>query len=300
MISVIIASLNENNDILNKTIESIKNSSGNRTEIIVIDDCSDCKVEINYDDVVFIRNDTRLGAAKSKDKGIKLSKNPYIFITDAHMIFKDGWYDEVLKSLENKPKSLYCGVCLGLSETNFDLNKCEGAYVGARLFLKEGNEFVDGKWSHIVSNESDYEISCVMGACYFMHKSWYEYIKGYDDLIAWGSEEPCLSIKTWLSGGDVRINKKIKIGHMFRNNAPYYTEIHKILYNKIRMVYCFFPEELSNDLITKMSSLPFFNEAIELINNDEIIINEYKKYYKSIFAKDIYWLIDKFKINMCN
>jgi polypeptide N-acetylgalactosaminyltransferase len=296
MISVIITSLNEKNDILNKTIKSIKETCNNQAEIIVIDDCSDHNIKLDYNDVFSIRNSERLGVAKSRDKGVKLAKNPYIFITDAHMIFKNGWYENVLKSLIDKPKSLYCGTCLGLSEEKFELKNCAGKYTGARLFFYETNEFLDGKWTSGNGINKDYEISCIMGACYFMHRSWYDYIKGLEDLTAWGSDEPCLSIKTWLAGGEVRINEEVVVGHMFRHAAPYCTEIRKILYNKIRMIESFFPSEIANKLYTKMETDPLFMDAIALIQSDKEEIFRYKEYYKSIFVKDIYWLVEKFNI----
>lgn len=296
MLSIILPTLNENNLILEKTIESIFKNSPSNIEIIVIDDNSNTEPQFkNKNKIIFHRNKIRLGAAQSKHYGVCLSTKKYIFLTDSHVLFDHNYYDNVLKSLENRPNSLYCGVCLGLSEDRFDLARYNGAYYGARLFLYEDNQFLDGKWTH-ANPEDDYEISCVMGANYFMHKSHFFKIRGYADLRAWGSEEPCLSIKTWLSGGEVRLNKNVKIGHMFRNNAPYTTNIKEIIYNKIRLAQTLLPEDLARILISKLNQDISYFSARQIIRKEDNIIKEFKKYYSSIFNKDIYWLCHKFNI----
>jgi len=302
VLSIIITSLNEKPQILNQTIRSILDTSPEDIEIIVIDDCSDTPVNLEYKgkNIKFERNKFRLGAAQSKHNGVTLSSKPYVFLTDAHVLFVPGWHEETLKTLENKPNSLFCGTCLGLSEGKFDLNQANGAYVGARLFLYDKNDkqILDGKWINNRKDENNYEISCVMGANYFMHKSHFFKIRGFSELRAWGSEEPCLSLKTWLSGGEVRLNKDVKIGHMFRDSAPYITNIKEILYNKIRMSKSFFDKEFSDKLISKIPDDINKKSALELVGREHKIIEEHKNYYKSIFVRDINWLCEKFKIEI--
>lgn len=301
MISVIITALNEDKNILNQTVDSIWNTSNGKAEIIVIDDCSEIPVEINNKNVILRRNVFRMGAAMSKHLGVTLSTKPYIFLTDGHVLFDKNWYNEALKSLKDNPTTLWCGTCLGLTKDNFNLSTYKGAYRGARLFLydEKDKQILDGKWIENKREENNYEISCVMGANYFMHKNWFFKIRGYGDLIAWGSEEPCLSIKTWLMGGEVRLNKDVIIGHMFRDTAPYRTFIKEIIYNKIRMAKTLLPEELGRVLISKLPQNKEFFEACELIRRDNQTIKEYKNFYNYMFVKDIYWLCDKFNIEIC-
>ena len=301
MISVIITSLNEQNYILNKTIQSILDTSPSDIEIIIIDDNSNIpvKIESKNSNVIFEKNSFRIGAAQSKHNGVTLSSKKYIFLTDAHVLFSPGWCEEALKTLENKPNSLFCGSCMGLSEDRFDLSKGNGAYTGAKLFLysNENKQILDGKWMPNKKDENNYEISCVMGANYFMHKSHFFKIRGFSELRAWGSEEPCLSIKTWLSGGEIILNKNVKIGHMFRNTAPYSTNVWEITYNKIRMARSFLDENLAGILISKLKQDNSYFEAVKGINKDINLINEHKQYYKSIFVRDMNWMCEKFNID---
>lgn len=298
MISVIIPTLNESNEILNKTINSIYSTSPGEIEVIVIDDNSNSLTKIYNKKPIYEKNAVKLGAAKSKHIGVCLSSKKYIFLTDSHVLFEKGWYEGCLKSLENKPRTLWCGTCLGLSAKNFDLSKANGAYVGAKLFLydEKDKQILDGKWMNDVRGENNYEISCVMGANYFMHKDWFFKIRGYGDLRAWGSEEPCLSIKTWLSGGDVRLNKLVRTGHLFRDAAPYSTNVKEIIYNKIRMAKTFLPDKMSRILISKLPQTREFFEACKMINSEATIIKEYKGYYRDLFNRDIEWVCNKFDI----
>lgn len=300
MLSIIIPTLNESNWILDKMIESIKLCSPQDIEIIVVDDCSEIEPNFKYKkDVIFHRNTIRMGAAQSKHIGVCLSSNKYIFLTDSHVLFDDLYYDNVVNSIHDNPNTLYCGVCLGLSHNNFDMKKYNGAYYGARLFLydEKDNEILDGKWVK-KEKEEIYDISCVMGANYFMNKDWFFKIRGYGDLKAWGSEEPCLSMKTWLAGGNVRINTKVKTGHLFRDKAPYTTQVRDILYNKIRLAKTILPVELCDKLLSKINNKTNFEIAMKLFDSHKNICDEYNKYYNSMFTRDIYWLCEKFSIKI--
>ena len=301
MISIIIAARNEDQCILNKTLVSILRSSPPDIEIIVVDDNSNVPIVLDeniHSNVILKRNTSTIGASQSKHLGVCLSKYPYIFLTDAHVLFDKNWYDRVLESVINNPYTLWCGSCLGLDIDNFDLAKSRGKYTGAQLFLYniKDKQILDGKWTTDKKNDNNYEISCVMGANYFMHKNWFFKIRGYGDLKGWGSEEPCLSIKTWLSGGEVRINKDVKIGHLFRNLAPYQTNMIHLLYNKIRMAKSFCPTDMEQDLISKLYDYSQYHNAAYIIERENTFIQEYKKYYQGIFTKDIHWLLKKFNI----
>jgi hypothetical protein len=137
-----------------------------------------------------------------------------------------------------------------------------------------------------------------MGACYFIHKDWYFYIKGLEQTIMWGSEEPILSIKTWLAGGEVRLMKSVRLGHKFRNNSPYITNVSHIHYNKLAYMYMLFPTDLYEKLINKFDNDGNRQAALNLVEKNKIILNAEKEYYKTIFEHDIYWLCDKFKIEI--
>jgi hypothetical protein len=215
------------------------------------------------------------------------------------MIFAPGWYDE-FKRYANKEKEnvAFCGVCLGLDSKHTTLEEYCGRYNGARLALYEEkeNQVLEGKWIDERDGES-YEISCMMGAIYIINKDYFFKLRGLSDLKMWGSDEPCLALKILLSGGKMMLVKGIQAGHFFRDAAPYSTGLDFLVYNKIRMALTMLPDELSTKLIDRIPKDGDFFSAMNMIENEKDLIEEYKSYYKSIFTKDIYDISRQFDIH---
>ena len=292
-LSIIIPTLNDNDE-LNKTIDSINNTTKDGdVEIIVIDDFSTSPVPYRPD-VKLIRNYERLGAGASRHIGAKNAKCERLLLIDSHMRFIDGWLESAMTSMEGKKKTLWCSLCLGLNKDNMNPLKPNGVYSGAKLSFQKDKIF-EGIWDSI-KNEDNYEISCIMGANYFIHKSWFLYIGGLESNKMWGSEEPFISIKSWLSGGEVRLMTNVKIGHKFRDESPYITDIKYIIYNKIRPIKVLFPDYIYNILISYIHDDDNKLNALKMIDDDRVNIQKEKSYYESIFVKDINWLCDKFNI----
>jgi hypothetical protein len=117
-------------------------------------------------------------------------------------------------------------------------------------------------------------------------------------LRGWGTSEPFLSIKTWMAGGKCKIRTDIEIGHKFRNNAPYTTRISNLVYNKIFMCKTVFPANLGDQLIAYLPQDRNFREAMDMINNDALIIKEDREYYGQIFKRSIYDYCREFEIDI--
>lgn len=298
-LSVIIPVLNDNEE-LNLTIESLYNTSPSSIDVIVIDDASTVPVVVNDKRVRFYRFEERRGAGQARHFGAEQAKSKHLLFIDSHMRFDENWYENAMKRIINTPKTLWCGVCLGLSEGNMDIKKANGCYTGADLVLyaEKNKTIFDGVWSPGNPDSDDYEISCVMGACYFIHKDWFFHIKGLGQTMMWGSEEPILSVKSWFAGGEVRIMKSVKLGHKFRNQSPYATNISHINYNKLAYMYMLFPTELYEFLKGKFNNDGNLMGAIELVERNKTALDEEREYYKSIFVRDIKWLCNKFNITI--
>ena len=130
----------------------------------------------------------------------------------------------------------------------------------------------------------DYEIPCLMGACYFMHKDWFRHIGGLWGNKFWGSEEPFLSLKTWLAGGEIRLAKTVRVGHQFREAAPYATDSRYTAYNKLRSIITLLPERHRNFLISKMPDAP---AAMSLVGLDMPEIERERNRLRGIFKRSI-------------
>lgn len=295
--SIIIPVLNDNEE-LNLTIKSIRETSPSNVEIIVIDDKSDIPATVEDPTVMLIRLEERKGVGATRWIGAHYATTDYLLFVDSHMRFDKNWYNNAIQRLTTNPWNVvWCATCIGLEEGNMDITRPKGSYNGAELLLYGGieNQVFEGKW--IPEKEGDeYEISCMMGACYFFHKKWFFHIKGTSSLLMWGSDEPLLSLKTWLAGGSIKIMKSVRIGHKFRSSSPYVTGIPYLIYNKMRSMYMLLPQPLYRKLQDKIPYDSNKQEAINMLANDIIEIESEREYYKSIFTKDIDWLCEKFKI----
>lgn len=306
MISIIITVLNESKLYLENTLKSLISTLEYEDEIIIIDDFSDIPVYLDNKSkrISIHRNLFRLGVANSRHVGATFAKNKWLLLTDGHMIYENQWRHNFAEYQETSTeKTIYNGTCLGLWENKFnydnlDLNKLSH-YHGARLSLYEEkeNQILEGKWINEKKDEDNYEISCLMGAIYFIQKKYFFNIRGLSDLKMWGSDEPCLSLKTLLSGGEIRQLKNVKAAHIFRKSAPYSTGSQYLLYNKIRMAKTLLPDKVGENLINKLNKDGNFTAAMNLIKNEDKFIQEYKNYYKSIFTKDLYDICKEFQIS---
>jgi len=301
-LSVIITSLNEDINKLNKTIETITEYSNNEVEVIIIDDYSDIPINNSYNNnnIKLFRNEFRMGCAPSRHFGAIKASGNYLLFTDAHMIYDKNWYNsfkEICHVLDNK--TAICGTCIGLDDTHNSLDNSCGPYSGARLSLYETreNQVIEGKW---ISPKSEdlYEISCMMGAIYFIQRNYFLNLRGLSELKMWGSDEPCLALKILQSGGRMVLSKKIKAGHFFRNTSPYITGMQYLVYNKIRMAKTLLPNDIANYLINKLPIDGNFIAAMEMIENEKNDIEEYKSYYNSIFNTSIVDICNKYNINI--
>ena len=297
-LSVIITSLNESPDRLNRTIQTIRDNSDDNVEIIVIDDCSDIPVSNIDKTVKLFRNGIRLGCAPSRHFGATIATGKYLLFTDAHMVYHPEWYSSFLKITNDLADNVaVCGTCLGLDEMHTDLDKSCGSYMGARLALynKNENQVIEGKW--IPEQTGDlYEISCMMGAIYIINREYFLKLRGLSELKMWGSDEPCLALKILQSGGKMIVSKEIKAGHFFRNNSPYSTGIQYLVYNKIRMAKTLLPDVLGQKLIEKLPKDGNYHAAMQMIENEKLSIEEHKQYYQSLFTRSIDDICKEFHI----
>lgn len=298
-LSIIIPVLNDNDEV-NLTIKSIRETTPNSVEILVIDDGSDIPVVLDDKDVKLFRFNDRLGAGQARHFGAVNAQSKHLLFIDSHMRFETGWYENAMCRVIGEENTLWCGACLGLDSSMMNVKTPIGVYTGADLVLykQSNNTIFDGVWKSDVVDSDDYEISCVMGACYFIHRDWYFHIRGLEQTMMWGSEEPILSIKTWLAGGKVRLMKSVRIGHKFRSSASYSTNVSHVYYNKFAYSYMLLPIDMYNTIISKFPNDGNKIAALQLIEQNKSKLDEEKKYYISIFKHNIYWLCNKFGIEI--
>lgn len=305
-LTIVMPFLNEGNE-PQRTIDSIYDTAHpNRFDIIAIDDCSKEKSEIeSRNSVRLIRMKNRIGVDGCRQIGVEEAKTPYVLIIDGHMRFPNRWMEHILSFLEHHPKSICCTTCLLLGYGNMELKLANIRYYGATLKIVDSSasmdrparEILEPKWIEKSSGNS-YEIPCVLGANYFFSKKWFDHLHGLKGLRMWGSSEPFLSMKSFMAGGDSQILTTIDIGHKFRRAAPYSTGVDNMIYNKIYMMETILPNELCEKLMTFMPKTKSHQKAVKSIRNNYSEIMADKKYYDSIFTRNIYDYCSRYEIEL--
>jgi len=306
-LTIIIPHLNEEEE-LEETVKSIFNTIDiDKFEIVTIDDCSTKTTDLSkYSNVRQIRNKNRIGVDGSRQLGVDQSQTDHVLILDSHMRFKkDNWASKIIDCIDREPETLWCTTCLGLGYGTMDLNQHKGKYKAADMLFVDSNakpdrparEVLEPKWSSI-SKEGEYDIPCILGANYGFSKKWFNYIHGLMGLKMWGTSEPFLSMKSWMTGGKCKITTSIEIGHKFRSNAPYSTMVAYLVYNKIYLCKTILPEDLGQKLINYLPKDVNYNQAIKMIDKDKNEIEREKQYYQSIFKNSIYDYCERFNISL--
>jgi glycosyltransferase involved in cell wall biosynthesis len=294
-LSIIIPTLNDS-DLLN-TLQSVRETCGEKCEVIIVDDHSDHLVQIpsRWKNLRLIRNDLRMGVAKSRHIGAENASGDVLLFLDAHMRCEPGWLEKAVPKLEASPKTIFNGSCLGLREGNMDITKFSGAYTGATLCIydPQKKEILEGKWA---KHEDNQEIACLMGAIYFVPKDVYFAIGGLKSLEQWGTDEPFLSLKAWLAGYEIRQMNDVRMGHKFRSAAPYRTSTLWLPYNKIRSIMTIFDQPTAEFLVNKFPKNEAFSSALNKIRERRRDIIAEHEFHQSIFKYDLNWYCNKFGV----
>jgi glycosyltransferase involved in cell wall biosynthesis len=293
-LTAIIPFLNEGVEI-ERTLENIRETAGDKVDIIVINDNSQDNTD--YETVAkkynarYYYNITRQGVAQSRNIGVELCETPYFILFDGHMRFyHNDWWNTTVDALENNDRATYCLRCLPLDD-KFQL--MENTSMGASINMDEasGYAILDPAWRY-GDNGIDkpvFQIPCVLGACYALSKRYWTYLKGLTGLRTYGCDEAYLSLKTWLEGGDCLLLKETKVGHIFRPKAPYAMSSVDLMYNKLLMAESMLSYEIKKTVFSNMQKYNAgeFAEAMKLLVANKKMVAELKTYYQRIFTRDI-------------
>lgn len=304
-ITVIIPFKNEGYEI-EKTVASVRGTAPKNVPIILINDGSedgyDYKWIADTFNCVYIENKESIGVAQSRDLGVEKSETPYFMLLDGHMRFyQTDWYDKIIEYLTEHPTSILSSETTVISKNKNDEYSNEDGeshYSGAGAYVnmeEEGWQFT-GKWTHVkLPGYEDKELlptSCIMGACYCSTKTWWTYIGGLYGLILWGQDEPLISIKSWLAGGDVFLMKNIRAGHVYREKAPYNFPANKIYSNSIWLNHLFGENniELYDKQLKDRIGQTCFNEAMDFYKEHEEDCEKFKQvFWNDIAVHDMKW-----------
>ena len=316
MVSVIVTYHQEGIQFLMECLNQIKSTIDvTDYEIIVVDDFSDVPLP-SIDGVTVVRHSKNKGVGQAFDSGVSIARGENIILTACDMRFiANGWASKLVKVIDDNPTSLICSTCVGINKENMDFEarrkvmRCYGATI-LMFHDKKSNPVKSETFRGIIEAqwmpkqpEDIYEIPCILGACYGVKKSWYNYIDGWALHKTWGTLEPYISLKSWLFGGNCLIASHIETAHIFKQPGSPENLAHKIqqdslIYNKILVSKLLIPDSQRFIDFLGINSIVIRSKA--MIEQDKELIEEKRIEYQ---AKTVYSLNDfaeKFKIDLRN
>jgi glycosyltransferase involved in cell wall biosynthesis len=285
------------------TIKSIRETAGNAPEIVITDDCSATPVP-DYPAAKVIHNRQPLGVGPSRHVGALHATGDILLICDSHMRFTPGWYEAAMHRVDARPHTLHCATCLALDAEHMDPAHPMTEYHGATLNI-HGPDRANPSLTQtmeVVWNTRDVaddaEIAAVMGACYFIPSKWFLELEPLRFLRGWGADELMLSLKAWLSGGDIRLMKNVRIGHKFRlpgEKAPAFWPEHVLAWNKLFAVRTLLPQDLA-ERMEKLLRVP--TDTLRLANENAGVIATEQARNRAMFRRDFVWYCRTFGLRV--
>lgn len=290
-------------EFLNLTIEDALDRSSEDTEVIVVCDGEWPKQPIKrHPRVTVVSTGKVIGQRAACNMGAHVARSEYIMKIDSHCLFKTGFDQVIIQDMDNYPKrTTMAPLMKNLYAFDWVCDKCGNRwYQGptpqfCQLENRLKNESCDSKSFHrdIIwqpksrPNSTAFrfdhtlhfqyfrelkkkqkgdlvESMSLQGSCFVLSKKdWFELDICDEKFGSWGQQGTEVACKTWLSGGQVIINKKTYYAHLFRTQGKDFGFQYKQDENKVERA-----RQFSRDL--------FF----------------YNRYEKQV--RPLSWLIEKF------
>lgn len=302
-LTVIIPFQNEGYEV-EKTVTSVR-ATANDVKIMLIDDNSndgyDYKKVAEIFGCDYYRNDTNLGVAGSRNFGVFHCTTPYFVLLDAHMRFYEfNWDERLVKLLDENPNRLITSNTVYFGRDEYGIYCNEDGHIGRNKFgtyasfvnmTEDGWEYT-AKWTDkLLDQNPDAEVvpcSCVLGAVYASSTEWWFKIGGLNGLIKYGLDEPLMSIKTWLAGGEVLLVKNWGVGHLYRGRGNYTVSTAQVDHNQLYLIHLFSPDDkipIYEENLKKRIGEVAFNKAKSLLTPHYNKLLKFKEYFFTKVAK---------------
>lgn len=223
-LSVIIPARNEK--YLQNTIDSVLANIEADTEIIVILD--GCWPDVSIPDnprVTILHHTEARGQRQSINEAARIARGKFLMKLDAHCAVGPG-FDRILIT-DWQPGNTYVPTMYNLDVATWQPKRhkrTDYMYIGwnekgeLRSLYYEGSEWK--RW-HRREAEIDETMTC-MGPGWFLSAEDFWKQGGCDEAHgSWGQQGVEVSLKAWLSGGALLVNKKTWFAHWFRGNEGF-------------------------------------------------------------------------------
>lgn len=287
MISILIPVMNDTENLI-KTLNSIEISTYvSGVETIIIDSSQEPIIlPRQYKNITIIRQEKNIGPAQSRHLAAKTAKNDILFMADSHTYFPKNWDIDLIGEFKTKKNKIAAFPVIFSKTWDSKYFDYFPVYYGSSIYIKDfrtTNDFFD---SYSIYQFKNIKLNAIKVAAYGIDKNYFFSLRGFEDIRLWGSDELCLSIKVLSTGGSINLIPSNKFVHI-HNTVGFTRNVPHIYYNKLRLAQSFMDDESYNYLLNLLpKNNHFLKDAWTLVNQDKEEIQEYKKFYKSIFVKN--------------
>lgn len=296
-LTVIIPFLNEGDEVVN-TVASVREFAGDSVDVIVINDFS--YDGIDYGEllrpygVYYYVNFEHKGVAASRDFGVEHCRTPYFLLLDAHMRFYEAEvFKTITEMLDADDRQLLCcqstaimpDPSTGKMVPREDYPLAYGAYIPMKIGTRIPD--IDWKKQERLPNQSIEDIPVVLGAGYAASRQYWQYLKGLEGLLGYGSDEVYISLKVWFEGGRCVLLKKHILGHYYRSCSPYLTDNVELMHNSLLIAELLLPDKLKSYCYASAMVFNYRNYswATQLLKQNNSHIEVLRNYYSEILTQ---------------
>lgn len=313
-LSIIIPTHDDTRELI-QTVASIRRTASHHPEIIIVDDWSATPVHHyakSLDGCKIIANRFRLGVGASRHIGAVHASGDVLLFIDSHMRFLPGWFEDAMRRVDGRPRTLHCATCLGLDDHHMDPEHPIAEYHGATLNVcgpdpqrPSQHQVMEVVWAlndgRTEIREDDCELAACMGAAYFMPRKWYLELSPLKHLRGWGGDEQALSLSAWLSGGDVRLMKHVRIGHRFGSGRvgmwqQFGVDPKWVVVNKILVIRTMLPLDDGGALEKVLETRPSPPDAFRIVSDMVHVIETDRAEFMARAKRDFRWYCNKFNL----
>ena len=189
-VSVSVCAYNEEKYI-GKLLRALLDQTFNDFEIVLIDDNSNdntLKIVKSFSDsrIRYVRNDTRLGYARSSNKSLQFCAGDYVFFTGGDCVVANDWIEQGLKCFETEN-------CAGVEGTICYVSK----------------EYRPTYSDYVMRNDAP---GSFMTGCMAYRRSVLKEVGGFDERYTYGSDRN-LGLKVLRAGGRIIFNQDMRVFH---------------------------------------------------------------------------------------
>ena len=254
-LSVVIISRNEGAE-LRRTLESFRATLPQRSEIVVVDDCSTDGSTRGLRRVIRANG---IGVARARNLGVSKTSGDLLFFADAHIRLEKRWWQPLAEVLQDRKVAAVAPAVTHLPATRrrgFGLT-FTGPDLDARWLPRQG--------------VTPFSAPILPGCSLMMRRTTFDAVGGWDGgLLHRGGVDNEMSVRLWLLGYELMVAPQVVVPHLFRNASPYPVGWPQYLHNRLRLAFVHLNAARLAKVVKALHKEPAFGEAMELLVSGDI------------------------------